>query len=73
MPEATFLSWLDCSDLGLGGDPAGFFLERGRVAVNDGRPFGTGGAEHVRLNYATSQAILTEAVQRMGAALAGRS
>ncbi len=67
-PEATFLSWLDCSSLGLGDDPAGVFLERARVALNDGREFGTGGAGHVRLNYATSQAILTEAVQRLGAA-----
>jgi hypothetical protein len=32
--------------------------------------FGTGGAGHVRLNFATSQAILVEAVSRMGRALA---
>lgn len=27
---------------------------------------GSGGAGHVRLNYATSQDVLTEAVRRMG-------
>ncbi|MBV9831744.1 MAG: aminotransferase class I/II-fold pyridoxal phosphate-dependent enzyme [Marmoricola sp.] len=69
-PAATFLSWLACGALGLGDDPAGVFLERGRVAVNDGREFGTGGAGHVRLNFATSRAILTEAVQRLAASRA---
>ncbi len=67
IPEATFLAWLDCRDLGLGDDPAAVFVERGRVALNSGRSFGIGGAGHVRLNFATSHAILTEAVDRMAA------
>ncbi|RRS00529.1 MalY/PatB family protein [Glycomyces terrestris] len=65
----TYLAWLDCRALGLGADPAAVFLDRGRVAVNSGLPFGTGGEGHVRLNYATSPEILTEAVERMAAAL----
>lgn len=64
-PEATYLAWLDCRALGLGDDPAVAFLERGRVALQAGPPFGTGGAGHVRVNMATSQAILREAVRRM--------
>ncbi|MEV5958513.1 MalY/PatB family protein [Streptomyces sp. NPDC051987] len=68
--EATYLAWLDCRALGLGDDPAEVFLNRGRVAVNSGLPFGTGGAGHVRLNLATSPEVLTEAVRRMAAALA---
>ncbi|PAZ10103.1 cystathionine beta-lyase [Streptomyces sp. SA15] len=67
--EATYLAWLDCHALGLGGDPADTFLHRGRVALNSGLPFGTGGAGHVRLNLATSPQILEEAVRRMAAAL----
>lgn len=66
---ATFLAWLDCRELGLGDDPAAVFLDRGRVALNSGLPFGTGGAGHVRLNLATSPHLLTEAVRRMAAAL----
>jgi cystathionine beta-lyase len=62
---AMFLAWLDCRALGLGDDPAPAFLEQGRVAVNSGLPFGTGGAGHVRLNYATTPEILTEAIERM--------
>jgi cystathionine beta-lyase len=65
----TYLSWLDCRELGLGDDPAAVFLERGKVAVNSGLPFGTGGAGHVRLNYGTSPEILTEAVERMAASI----
>lgn len=67
--EGTFLAWVDCRPLGLD-DPARTFLERGRVAVNDGATFGTGGAGHVRVNLATSPELVTETVQRMAAALA---
>jgi cystathionine beta-lyase len=82
-PAATYLAWLDCSRLGLEdaepgarglvtstAGPAGAFLERGRVAVSAGPAFGTGGEGHVRLNFATSQAVLSEAVRRMGAVAA---
>lgn len=67
----TYLAWLDCRELGLGDDPAAAFLERGRVALNSGLPFGTGGAGHVRLNYATTPEILTEAVVRLAAVVPG--
>ncbi|MGW2516971.1 MalY/PatB family protein [Streptomyces sp. NPDC001617] len=67
--EATYLAWLDCRGLGLGDDPASVFLERGRVALNSGIPFGTGGAGHVRLNLATSPEVIEEGVRRMVAAL----
>jgi cysteine-S-conjugate beta-lyase len=67
--DATYLAWLDCRALGLGDDPADVFLRRGRVALNSGIPFGTGGAGHVRLNLATSPELITQAVRRMAAAL----
>ncbi|TXS43115.1 aminotransferase class I/II-fold pyridoxal phosphate-dependent enzyme [Streptomyces sp. uw30] len=67
--EATYLAWLDCRALGLGDDAAEIFLHRGRVALNSGIPFGTGGAGHVRLNLATSPELIAEGVRRMAAAL----
>ncbi|MFD5405195.1 MalY/PatB family protein [Streptomyces griseorubiginosus] len=67
--QATYLAWLDCRALGLGGDPAEVFLERGRVALNSGIPFGTGGEGFVRMNLATSPELITEAVRRMASAL----
>ena len=69
LPASTYLTWLDCRELGLGNDPAAVFLERGRVALNSGITFGTGGEGHVRMNIATSPAILEEAVSRMVASL----
>lgn len=68
--EATYLAWLDLRGTGLGDRPAGALLERGRVAVVDGPEFGTGGDGHVRVNLATSTAILEEAVDRMATAIA---
>lgn len=68
---ATYLAWLDCTALGLGPDPAQVFLERGRVALNSGLTFGPGGEHHVRLNYATSPVILSEAVERMARTVGG--
>jgi cystathionine beta-lyase len=69
-PEpGTYLAWLDCRALGMGEDPAATFLERGRLAVNSGPRFGTGGAGHVRLNLATNPEILAEAVDRMVASV----
>jgi len=69
-PDSTYLAWIDCRALGLGDDPAAAFLERGRVALSSGIPFGDGGAGYVRLNLATSPAILADAVARMASALA---
>ncbi|WP_369830440.1 MalY/PatB family protein [Mycobacterium sp. E2327] len=81
-PQGTYLAWLDCRDLGFDeetGDglavvadmagPARWFRDHARVALSSGHVFGTGGAGHVRLNFATSKAILTEAISRMGRAL----
>jgi cysteine-S-conjugate beta-lyase len=66
-PEATYLAWLDCRQLGLGDDPAATFRERG-VELSPGAQFGVEGNGFVRLNFATSPAILAATV----AAMAGR-
>jgi len=68
-PQASYLAWLDCTALGLGPDPAPFFLERGRVALSRGLDFGREGAGFVRLNMGTSAQLMSEAVDRMRSAL----
>ena len=50
-------------------DPAADLVARGRVALTGGLPFGTGGAHHARLNFATTPEVLTEAVGRIAASL----
>ncbi|GAA1725591.1 aminotransferase class I/II-fold pyridoxal phosphate-dependent enzyme [Isoptericola hypogeus] len=73
--EATYLAWLDVRDAlpdGVADAQAhGLVLERARVALGDGVPFGSGGTGRLRLNLATSPAILADGVRRLGAALAG--
>ncbi len=68
-PQASFLAWLDCRDLGLGDDPAAVFLDKGSVALGHGPHFGTEGHGFARLNMGTSPELLEEAVRRMASAL----
>ena len=63
-PEATYLAWLDCRAMELE-EPAQFFLEHARVALSNGRDFGPPGQGFVRLNFATSGAILRKIIDRM--------
>jgi cystathionine beta-lyase len=69
-PEAGYLAWIDCGDLGIGLDPAAHFLKYGRLALAPGLPFGKQGEYFARLNMGTSRAVLTEIVERMSQALA---
>jgi cysteine-S-conjugate beta-lyase len=63
LPEATYLAWLDCRRLGFADEPADVFLRRG-VRLSPGPDFGAPG--FVRLNFATSAAVLTKIVEAMG-------
>lgn len=62
--EATYLAWIDCSDLQVD-DPHEYFLQHG-VALSPGAQFGD--ARFVRLNFATQRARLDAALTRMRAA-----
>jgi cystathionine beta-lyase len=68
-PEATYLAWLDCRALDLRPSPYQHFLDRGRVALSDGASFGEAGRGFARLNFATSRAILTDALERVAKSL----
>jgi len=68
--QATYLSWLDFSFLGL--DDQGlrdFIIREARLGLNDGPMFGPGGAQHQRLNIATPSKILMEGADRLVAAV----
>jgi cystathionine beta-lyase len=68
-PEGTYLAWLGCKQLGVE-DPYDFFLKKARVALNDGRTFGSGGEGFVRLNFGCPRATLEQALMRMKSAIA---
>jgi cysteine-S-conjugate beta-lyase len=66
-PAAGFLAWIDLSAYDLGADPASRILEEGRLALNGGPMFGSGGDGHVRLNVGTSPALVGDAIDRIAA------
>jgi cystathionine beta-lyase len=68
-PAAGYLAWLDFRGLGLGEDPAALILERGRVALSGGVPFGPGGEGYCRLNFGTSPDLIEMAVDGIARAL----
>lgn len=69
-PEGTYLAWLDCRAANLPhNDPFAFFLERGKVAFNDGALFGTHGRGFVRLNFGSPRTQLEQGLARMREAL----
>lgn len=69
IPDATYLAWLDFTQVDLKSSPYEFFLNRAKVALSDGAIFGEPGKGHVRLNFGTSRRILTQALERMRRAL----
>lgn len=67
-PQATYLAWLDCTATPIAADPYFAFQSAG-VEVNDGTNFGPEGAGHVRLNFATSTAMMQRIIDSMSHAL----
>jgi cystathionine beta-lyase len=70
IPDATYLAWLDFTQLNLEKSPFEFFFEKAKVALSDGLIFGEKG--HVRLNFGTTRSILTQALNRMQKSLRSR-
>jgi cystathionine beta-lyase len=64
-PEATYLAWIDCRNLGVK-KPAAFFEDAG-VGLSDGSSFG--GEGYVRLNFGCPRPLLRQALERMERAL----
>ena len=68
-PVATYLTWLDCRQTGIEGNPFQFFLTEANVALNDGQAFGSAGKGFVRLNFGCPRSILVQALDQMRDAL----
>lgn len=69
-PQASFLVWLDCRGLGLDQEQlVDLFVNKARLALNDGAMFGPGGTGFMRLNVGTPRSVLAEALTRLVKAL----
>jgi cystathionine beta-lyase len=68
IPDATYLQWIDSSNLNLPDEydsAQPFFAEVGRVALNPGTFFGETGKPFVRLNFACPRSMLEDGLNRM--------
>ena len=69
-PEASFLVWLNCKELGMETDELfDFFAKKAGLGLNKGTTFGPGGEYHLRLNVACSRLILKQAMEQLSKAV----
>ncbi|KEK25138.1 MalY/PatB family protein [Bacillus gaemokensis] len=64
--EGTFLLWVDCSRLGLSQKERTKHLEeKGKIIVEPGEKYGTGGGQYIRINIGCPREVLEEILNRL--------
>ncbi|MDR2775236.1 MAG: PatB family C-S lyase [Tannerella sp.] len=73
MPQASFLVWLDCRELGLDHEElTDLFRRRARLALNDGTLFGAAeGSGYMRINVGCPRSTLEMALEQLRKAIGG--
>lgn len=65
-PQASFLVWLDCRDMKMSQSAlVDLFVNKARLALNDGTIFGKQGEGFMRLNVGCPRSVLREAFDRL--------
>jgi cystathionine beta-lyase len=65
-PEGTYLVWVDCTELGMNPKQLrDFFVNKCKLALNDGQMFGEEGSTFQRFNIGCPRSILEEALHRI--------
>lgn len=64
-PQASFLMWLDCRDMGLSQNQLVDWFKSHGLALNDGSMFGAAGTGFMRLNIAMPRAALLAALSSL--------
>ena len=71
-PQASYLVWLDCRDMGLSQEALNdFFVDKAHLALNDGMTFGKEGEGFMRLNVASPRSVLEQAMKQLAEAYSG--
>ena len=71
-PQASYLVWLDCRDMGLSQEALNdFFVDKAHLALNDGISFGKEGEGFMRLNVASPRSVLEQAMNQLAEAYRG--
>lgn len=69
-PEASFLIWLDCRELGLSQhELVNLFVNKAKLALNDGSIFGKEGEGFMRLNVGTPRSNIEKALENLKKAI----
>lgn len=65
-PQATYLMWLDCSELQIQGQEIfDFFVNEAHISIDNGELFGSAGKSYARLNIATPRSNLERALRQL--------
>lgn len=66
MPDATYLVWLDCRELGLDNEALRtFMIEKAKLGLNEGYTFGRSLFGYMRLNAACPRCVLEKALGQL--------
>lgn len=69
-PDATYLMWLDCRELGLSDrELHDFMIQKAQLGLIDGWVFGRGLSGYMRLNAACPRSVLEQALRQLEAAV----
>ena len=66
-PEGSFLMWIDCRESGIGKEHLDkYFMEHTHIHLDDGKEnFGKDGEGFIRVNFAVTNKVLKEALERI--------
>jgi len=65
-PQATYLLWLNCKELGLSDDELSeFFIHQASLGLNNGSIFGQGGSGYMRMNIACPNSTVRQALTQL--------
>lgn len=69
-PEGTYLLWIDCTKMGLSDEELKErLLDKGKLALEPGTKYGSGGEGFVRMNIACPRRTLMDGLERLRTAL----
>lgn len=69
VPGASYLSWVDFRNTAIAADPFTALLNQGKLALSDGKIFGSGGSGFLRINLGCAPATINTAVERIATVL----
>ena len=71
LPDATYLVWLDCRELGMSNEELkNFMIHKAGLGLNEGWSFGRSLSGYMRLNAACPRRVIEKALKQLEAAVA---